>query len=435
MTMRVNRIRPLAALPVLAGLTLLASTVPAGAVPQIESTYGGQSPWYAAELNAMAGAGTAAGRGGLSNLLNPAGLAWTAGRRLDAGFTTTRHEENRFVPVFDSFESYVTDMAIASNQHSWLGGSFGLAVPLDLDRLPAVVGLSLADRYPYQYRFDEELRDPSPFSDPRDRILEEREYEVTGALQFLSLGIATEPVAGRLAVGAAVHYGFGDHNETWLVRDNALADGDQSYDRRQEWTLSGVAATFGVQGKVHERLALGVAYETRLSADGDYVVTEQNAGEAQPTEVATEETLKYPAEWRFGAAFYPRSDPRTTFLVDVVYTDWTKLADSRSDEQLALEDVVDVRIGLEHTFLSDTRLRFGFRRYDSYATSEGGNSVYSAGAGFPLLAGELSVSLELNKVASHEPHIFGYPADYVAYPEARVEDSRTRFGLGWSREF
>jgi len=435
MTTRVNRKHQLAAVPVLAVGLLLAASGPAGAVPQIESTYGGQSPWYAAELNAQAVTGAAVGRGGLSNILNPAGLAWTAGTRLDLGFSLVQHEENRFQPVFDSFERYVTDMSIASNQNTWLGAGFGLAVRLGREPLPVTLGLSLVERYPYQYRFEEELRDPSPFSDPRDRILEERTYEVDGVLRFLSFGLAAQPLDGRLAIGAAVHYAFGDHDESWLVRDNALVDGNQSYERHQDWDLGGVGTTFGVQAQVHERVNLGVAYESELEVEGDYEVSQWDAGQAQPDEVTSVETLRYPAHWRCGAAFFPRSDPRTAFTVDVVWADWAELADSRTDEPLALEDVVDVRIGLQHTFASATNLRCGFRRYDSYADHQGGNSVYSLGGGFPVAGGELSVSLELNKLASYEPHIFGYPADYIADPEARVEDNRVRLGLGWSREF
>ena len=97
---------------------LLAATGPAAAVPQIESTYGGQSPWLGGELNALGVTGAAVGRGAASNLLNPAGLATVSGIRLDVGMSSALHEEDRFMPVFDSFESIVTDMAIASNQNT-----------------------------------------------------------------------------------------------------------------------------------------------------------------------------------------------------------------------------------------------------------------------------------------------------------------------------
>ncbi len=372
----------------------------------------------------------------MSTILNPAGLAWTTKVRADLGVSMTHHEENRFMPVFDSFESYVTDMAIASNQNTWLGTGFAVAVPLSVLDFPLAVGLSLADRYPYDYTFEEEFRDPDTFSSPRDRILEERAYEVDGTLRTLSFGFATAALNDRVSAGASLHYAFGTREESWLLRDNDLDDGDQSYDNRQEWDLSGVNATFGVQGKVTDRLTLGVAYETRLEVDGDYDVTTFAAGDEAPVQTTTTETIKYPAFWRFGAAFYPRSEPRTVLTVDVVYSDWEDLEDSREGDREILNDVIDVRVGLEHTFHNDMRMRFGFRRYDSYADEEGGNSVFSGGAGFPVAGGEVSLSLELNKLQSYETHVFGYPGDpYVADDIARVDDSRVRIGIGWSREF
>jgi len=435
--MMTRTILPRTTVALLGCALVLAASGPVAAVPQIESTYGGQSPWYGGEINALGGTGGAVGRGAMSNVLNPAGLASVQGIRLDVGMAAALHEEDRFMPVFDSFDSYVTDMAIASNQNTWLGGSFGLAMRLADAPVPIAAGISLVERYPYRYRFEEEIRDPSPFSDPRDRIIEERAYEVDGVLRTLSLGVGADVLPGQLSVGAAVHYGFGDRDESWIVRDNRLADGDQSSDLRHAWDLSGVHATFGIQGQPHERVRLGVAFETRLEVDGDYAVTQFAAGDTVATvteSTESTESLKYPAIWRFAAAFFPRSDPRTVLYTDIVYADWEDLEDSRGATGI-VQDVLDVRLGLEHTFYNDFSLRFGFRRYDSYADEEGGNSVFSGGAGFPIAGGELSVSLELNKLQSYQPHIFAYPEDYVADEEARVDDLRTRVGLSWAREF
>ena len=96
-------------------------------------------------------------------------------------------------------------------------------------------------------------------------------------------------------------------------RDNDLGDGDQSYDDRNRWDLGGANASFGLQAQVHERVRLGLAYETRLTADGDYRLSEFAAGDTAVAESVDEESIRYPASWRFGGAFYPRSDPRTVF--------------------------------------------------------------------------------------------------------------------------
>jgi hypothetical protein len=418
----------------LALVLVLAASTSALAVPQIESTYGGQSPWYSGEINALGGTGGALGRGAMANVLNPAGLALVDGLRVDVGIAAAYHEEDRFMPVFDSFESYVTDMAIASNQSTWLGTGFGATVRVLEGEVPLTAGVSLVERYPYRYRFEEEIRDPSPFSDPRDRIQEERTYEVTGALRTLSLGFGVEDLERRIAVGAAVHYAFGEREESWLLRDRDLADGDESFDTRNTWDLGGVHATIGIQGELIPRVRVGVAYETSLEVDGDYTITTFAAGDTTAVSATSSESITYPAAWRFAAAFFPRSDPRTVVTFDFVYTDWGELEDSRGYPGV-LHDVHDARVGLEHTFYNDFQLRFGFRHYGSYADDEGGNSVFSGGAGFPVANGTFSVSLELNKLSSFEPHIFPYPEGYVADEIARVDDLRTRLGIGWSRQF
>ena len=435
MTTRANRIERLTA-AMLAGLLVLIMNLPAVAVPQVETIYGGQSPWYSAELNAQGNTGAASGRGGYSNVLNPAGLAWSTGLNVDLGLFMVRHEEDRFMPVYDTFESRVIDMAIASNQNTWLGGGFGLA--LRNPRLPVVVGVSLVERYPFRYLFEEEIRDPNTFSSPRDRIIEERRYEVTGALRTLSLGLAGLLLDERLAVGASLHYAFGDHDQRWLVRDNV---GNGSYDNRWDWQKRGFNATFGLQGKLSDRLTLGVAYETRLEVDGDHMISSYRDTMTVPEEFSSQQSMRYPDYWRAGLAFYPRSDPRTIFTADVVYSDWAKIDDSRFEPEdldlvrSALQDVIDVRIGIEHTFYNQARLRFGFRRFESYADRDGGNSIFSAGAGWPLALGQLSFSLELNKIQSTLTHIFAYPEGYYAQDVARVDDNRLRFGCSWSRGF
>jgi len=103
-------------------------------------------------------------------------------------------------------------------------------------------------------------------------------------------------------------------------------------------------------------------------------------------------------------------------------------------------------VGLEHTFYNGMPLRFGFRYYDSYADKEANASVFSAGIGAPFGSGMFSVSLELSKITSVLDHQFPYPDEifgdpndpdnpYYADPQARVEDTRFRIGIGYKVGF
>ncbi len=418
----------------LTALVLWACAATSGAVPQIESGYGGQNAFLLPEINAMGGTGVTLYRGGMSGLLNPAMLTAETGLRLDLALSLDHEDEDRFQPLFDTFDSYVTDVAIASNRHDFWGAGFAFAGRVTDGDYPLVMSLSLADRYAFAYAFEEEIRDPDSGNSPRDQILEDRSYEVEGTLRDLSLGVATEVLPGY-SLGVGVNYAFGSRDEIWSRRYYDTPD--SSYVRTEQWDLSGVNATVGLRIRLSQRIDLGVAYETPLTADGDL----ESGYDGEPTATESAE-VRYPGEYRVGIAVRPRNDPRTTIAAEIAYREWSELEDSRTPGADDLEDVLDVRLGVEHTFTNAMGMLFGFGHYDSYLDREAGTSAFTGGVRAPLGAGALVVSLELSKVSSHQPHIFPYPDGVDGFgnpvtggPTARVEDTRLRLGLGYSRSF
>jgi hypothetical protein len=421
---------------------LTASVLPASGVPQIMTEYGDQMPWLGAEINAMGNTGTVLYRGGTSNIFNPAMLIREDGHRLDLGVALDQQHEDRFVPIFDGFESYVTDVAIASNRHHYFNSGFAFAGRLLKGDFPLSVGVSLADRYPFTYTFEEEVRNPSgqPGND-RDAVLQARNREVTGILRNLSVGAGVD-LLDRLSVGAAVHYAFGTRTEVNTVRD--FEEPADSYNHRDEHALDGVNFTLGVRGVVTERVEIGFAWESQLNANGEFNTTRPDTL-GDPI-APYEAEVRYPNAYRLGLAFRPRTDPRTVFSLEGEYKPWSELMDSetpRPDEGDRLEDTMDLRVGVEHTFYNGMPLRFGFRYYDSYADAEANASVFSAGVGAPFGNGMFSVSLELSKISSVQDHQFPYPEgdpldpDYPfnADPQSRVEDTRFRIGVGYKVGF
>lgn len=425
---------------------LLACVLPAAAVPEIMSGYGDQMAWRGAEINGMGGTGAAMYRGGLSNIYNPAFLTDEESVRVDGGFSLDQEHEDRFVPLFDSFDSWVTDAAIASNRfHYWQAG-FGIAQRLNTDGRPVTVGLSLTDRYPYQYNFYEEVRNPSFYPvEERDFLIEARELEVSGTMRNLSFGTGLE-LHERFSIGAAVHYAFGKRTETISLSDNWEEDG--SYRTEETMDLEGYNFTVGVKGSLNDRVDVGFAWESQLYANGDtdgemYFANGDSA--ATTLSIALDDTYyRYPNIFRGGLTFYPRTDPKTVFTMELEYIPWHEMADSRYpgyDNPRNLEDTKDVRIGLEHTFYNGMPLRFGFRHSNSYLDRDASVSFFTAGVGVPYGTGMFSASVELGKVTSVQEHIFPYdPADefgsaYTADPEARVEDTRFRVGVGYTLNY
>ncbi len=416
---------------------------PVHAVPQLMTTYGDQMAWSSTEINAMGGTGVAVYRGGLSNIFNPAYLMLEKGGRLDAGFSLDQEHEDRFQPLFDTFDNWVTDAAIASNRNHYWQTGFGFAYNFGAEEKPLVVGLSLTDRYDFNYTFDEELRYPSgrpEYIELRDNPAEERRRQVTGTLRNLSLGMGHE-IIEDLSFGVAAHYAFGNRVEMHSVRDYLLSDGDGSYFTEDDLDLTGANYTLGLRGVINERVEIGVAWESALKVTGDRATTHVDVTDT--TNGTGHRAIDYPNIFRAGLTFRPQTDPRTVFTIEVEYKPWSDLEDSdvpgESNSQ-NLNDVTDVRVGLEHTFYNGIPLRFGFRHFDSYSDRDASASVFSAGAGAPIGGGMLSASLELSKISSYMPHQFDYPINYPGDnfhvdPYARVEDTRFRIGLGYKVEF
>ncbi len=434
----------LAVLGVTVGLLALGAAS-AVAVPQIMSTYGDQMPWSSAEINAMGGTGTALYRGGLSNIFNPALLTDEQGYRLDAGVMLDQEHEDRFQPLFDSFDSWVVDAAIASNRNHYWQTGFGAAGRFFQESFPVVLSLSLADRYPYSYSFYEELRNPSPFppgqGEPaRDMLIEERQRDITGTLRNLSFGAAAN-VTQRISFGAAVHYAFGTRRAVDSVRDYVVTDGDDSYRLEDEFEMSGVNFTLGARGVINERLEVGVAWESQLTATGDWTTTSADVDASQVT--VHDGSYKYPNMFRAGLTFRPRTNPLTVFTVEAEYKPWDKLEDNEhpgQDNPQLLNDVMDVRVGLEHLFYNGIPLRFGFRHFDSYTDRDASASVFTSGVGAPIGGGMVAVSLELTKISSIQEHQFPYPDDFFGDnfktdEFARVDDTRFRIGVSYKVEF
>ena len=147
-------------------------------------------------------------------LFNPAFLIGAQAGRLDVGAAVDQADEDRFQPLFDSFDSCVTDTAIASNRHDHFPAGFGVTRPL-LGQATARSrsGSSLADRNEFGYVFSEEIREPQSEQRPRDAVLQNRTYKVTGTLRDLGVGAAAA-VTPDVSLGAALHYAYGRATRT-----------------------------------------------------------------------------------------------------------------------------------------------------------------------------------------------------------------------------
>ncbi|MBU0741762.1 hypothetical protein KKG45_01050 [bacterium] len=418
-------------------LMILPGASVAGSV--LDTSYGSPAGTLGAEVDAMAGTGAAYYRGGLSARLNPAMLSEERDTRLDGSVSLYQDHEDRFQPLWDSFGSYVTDTAIASNRNHYFDSDFGAAIRAAEG---LAVGLSLSTLYDFTYDFAEEVRDPDPTSTPYDQILEERSWRYDGRLRALSLGFAMSTPDQRLSVGVAGHYAFGTRYID--VNRRYFQSNDNSVHLAGEHWLEGANATLGLRIKATPRFEIGAAWETPLKVSGEATARTEEYDSVADTvavgAVAQDVTIEYANRFRVGFTLYPRSDPRTIFTADMVFSEWTQLTDSSlpDDEQPRFEDTVDMRIGVEHIFYNGVPLRFGFRHMDSYSDHEAGATFFTTGIGVPWQHGVFHLSAELSKVTSYQEHWFPYEYDdptILTALTARVEETRFRLGAGFTYLF
>lgn len=428
MTQIIRNIRRAAAAGLLLAALALASSAAAATV--LNTGYGAAENWISAGINSMGATGVALDRGGFGAVFNPATLAWAGGWRVDAGLSLAEEHEDRFQPLFDSFGSYVVDTSIASKRSHRFGTGFAVSRRINDD---LGFGASLTTRYGFGYDFDEDVRDPDSFSDPRDRILEERAVEIDGDLHDLGLGLGWW-IRDDLRLGAALHYVFG--TPTIVMRDRFFQDEADSYVDRTEWDADGVTGTFGVSWTASERLELGAAYDLGFSVAGDRTETlTTGAAPADVTATVRNLDVNYPKRARVGFALHPRAEPRTVFAAEMVWTEWSALTNSLLPDAMELEDTLDYRVGVEHTFYNDVPLRFGFRHLEHYADPEPTSSIFSMGLGVPWQGGLVDLGAELGKVTSTQEHWFAYPADFAVEATSRVEETLFRLGATFTYRF
>jgi len=429
----------------LASTLLLAPSAPAATY--LDSFYGSPVDGGNTRALAMGAVGVALPNGSASLLHNPALLtAPEGGWYLDLQVGIRQVNEDRLVPLFDSFDSIINQTAFAVNRNLYGFGEGGLVLRLPGER-GIVVGTGIYERYDAEYDYFEEVRDPDPDSLVRDTILQFNELRSDGQLRSWSTGLGTELIEG-VDVGVTVHRYFGEFDRVARV---APTDAAASYARFVR-ELSGWGWTVGASVDATSRITLGASYEAPVRVEGSHRTTTgtTGAGMADPdAPAAGDYAIEYPAVINLGFTYRPQNELATTLSVQATHRMWEDLEDTYQDEVVRLaeeaggsavferHDTWDLRMGVEHVFYNGTPLRFGFRWIGNYLDDEVYRTVFSAGVGQRV--GGLSIDLTglYHRQSSRQPYLFdpSVPGYEGAELINEVQDSVVSFLLGVSRGF
>jgi len=407
---------------------------PALGYSYLDQVYGTPELGVSPRSRAMGGAGAVLGNGAWSLVDNPAAMASQSGTLLQFDLSAARASEDRFVPLFDTFDSYVTETAIAVNDDAYGSVQGGLIFD-EWQKIGLKVAAGVYTRYDPRYNYEDEVRVNSSGNN-RDRIANQLFMSTEGVLRTLSVGAAL-PIADRFGVGAGVNYYFGDiRSKSSLAVSIPLNGGPQaSTSEELRRDLDGFSVTVGATGKVDERLDLGVSLETAPNLDDSAVYLQD--GEQVDIPGGNSGDLKLPLRAQGGLAFRPRNTYRTTFVFDAVYQPWTKtkdhIVDAQAEEdQLLLQDTWDLRFGLEHVFHNDFAGRIGFRYAQAYTQDEADRATFTFGIGHKVERFAVDVSGEVGKRSTRQDPLRPRPVQEgaVGTGRDRVEDTLVRVFLG-----
>ena len=406
---------------ILSATVAVSLSAPAEAYTFLDRSYGTPQLGLSARARGMGGAGVALGNGPWSLVDNPGAMSLSKGTRVDVLGGLSRDSENRFVPLFDTFDSFVDENAVAVNDHTF-GFLNGGAVVDPWDSV--ILGFGYFERYDPRYKYKDERRSTLT----SDEVINNLILETEGVLRSLTFG-ASYPIQGGHGVGLAVNYYHADYSsrQALVPQASGSAQGSQELARR----LTGFSVTLGGVATLSERITVGAALETAPQLDNDYTLF-TNGEDVSP-------------EVQFGAAYRPRNDFRTTFALDLVYMPWTELKDSspaNPDDSAymppdRLQDTWEARFGLEHVFYNDLPARIGFRYGQSYAMDEADRATFTFGFGYIVNAIRVDLGGEIGKRNSRQepvrPRAEQGPA--VGLSKDRIEDTTLTVTLGASYSF
>lgn len=302
---------------------------------------------------------------------NPANLTLLrASYGTQLGLNLTRNEDNRAIPLYNSFDAYVDDATYSSNIYTFEDFS-GIAFGKLGDRNS--IGLAVFHQPLLNFEGDyyEEVRNNrNQDNDVYPEVIAKNQINNDGVLYqsglAYSLGyMISEHANLNLGLSYAMLKGTADRQvrinwTDWAVNTMATAAPatvlpDSLFEVKTE--LEGQRLQVGTAFTVNHRLGIGISYAFKSTLDriGD----QKTVHGVNTTETAIDGKFILPSELRVGFCYVPRNVMRTTFNLDVEKVAW-------SNVNPAYEDVYNFYVGTEHHVENRLPLRIGFQSVNTY---------------------------------------------------------------------
>jgi len=330
--------------------------------------------------------------------LNPANLTLInrpAG--LEGSFFLNRNEDNRAVPLYNSFDNYIDDSVYASNLNFYDDYATAGLVSFKPWKLRIGIGAYYQPLLSFDGDYKEEIRN--------NRNTDNDNYPEKIAVNTIENAGVLNQASGVLSLGFAL----GENSELNLGFDFGKLWGNTKYQKDILWTQwaidtvgegvlpdsiykenvdwDGYRYKTGVSARINKRLGIGATYtfKTTLDRTIDWVKT-YGGVEVSSTTNAKEDYI-LPSEFRLGINYQPRNIMRTWFNLEGEYVRFSEIGDQ-------YDDVINFYAGVEHNIKYSLPFRFGFQATNSYLrTVEADNSIIVKRIITPMITGGSSIPL------------------------------------------
>ncbi len=303
---------------------------------------------------------------------NPANLTLLRARYgAQFGLNLTRNEDNRSIPLYNSFDAYVYDATYNSDIFVYDDYS-GIAFA-KMNVRDNLMGLSVFHQPMINYDGDyyEEVRN--------NRNQDNDNYpEVIAKNQIKNEGVLYQS-------GIAYSWGYSpsQHTDLHVGLSYSMLNGKANRQVRINWSdwavnrmasaapattlpdslfkvqteLKGSRLQMGSNFTLNHRLGIGLSYTPKSTLDRSG--TQKIVHGANTDETAIDDKYILPSELRVGFCYTPRNVMRTTFNLDLERISW-------SDVDPAYDDMYNFYVGVEHHVENRLPLRFGFQSQNTY---------------------------------------------------------------------
>ncbi len=345
---------------------------------------GNTSPVFSARNMGMGNTGVYDSFSPMAVFINPANLSMLDGKvGLTVNGLFTRNEDNRSIPLYNSFDAFLDDATYSNNINLYDDYGFAGYGKIKFNNYVAGLGIHYLPMINFKGDYNEEIRNNrNSDDDGYPEIIALNEINNAGNINALGftlssgmkfdndkeaqIGITINTLDGQSEIQKSIRW------TEWAIQQsieqvsshrNVLPD--SVYTNKSD--LKGSQIKIGTAIKLNHRFGIGIAYSPKSKFDRDSdirIVYGPDTTMAIPSTstnllpVITNTTIKdkyiLPSRFRVGFNYQPRNIMRTYFNAEVEYTTWTDVSN-------LFEDSWDLHVGVEHAVNNRIPLRLGFQ--------------------------------------------------------------------------